>query len=235
MNIHIYKNIDASVPAQDNALWSALNKRTQFVSDPQTPVTETYMDIMTTDRNIVFYRDAKLTEVSVEDANGDTIISTPMKETEIEEESTAPFYIVTPQEVIVAFSFKGNPNEETRLMLSQSIKGVLSEKILEKEITGFDFISIAYKKLATIDTNVNNTGFTQFVSLKFNNDEHAYRLHLMNFGLSIDFQQPINETTIGEEISDYSIDQFIKDFANKFKSKFQKIYNDEEVLIDITE
>jgi hypothetical protein len=241
MDIEIYKNVNVGLPIQQNAFWNMMNGRKSLLQDPDTPITETKIQIFTVDRDIVIQNQTDFSSMSPRDVDGKTWINLPISsvrtissDESILDRSTTISYISSGT-VIIVFYYRGNYLDLVCAYPKQMIHNILSSKISSAITMQTSNVSnilclttIDDRTVAYFEKFTNVGGSWEGVSVIFSQDENFFKTRYPGI---YEIREPAFwDIGVNEKI-EYSKDQFIKDFTIAFKFGFEKLYPDQNVEI----
>jgi hypothetical protein len=229
MQIRIFSKVNAGLPPGPNMFWGQMTTRNKFVVNPDTPLEETALTIYTIDRNVVYKK--QITEqLKMESVDGDTIITSPMKPGEIELGKQNTTFLFSSDQIVFEYKFKGDCESETANLLARSV-ALAAQKLLpncDVTLKNNDII-INGKKVAGIDTNKNNTGLYESMSLTFLYDPKVFEKYLSQSDL--DRKTGLGITGLKNERDDLTVELFINTAVETFQEEYKKLNPTETVEV----
>ena len=222
MDINVYRNVSAALPPSNNPFWTIMNTRTKFVLNPQNPLEFTKMNVFTLDRYVIFRR-RPVDSLKMEDINGDTYITSPMMPDDVvKKKDTSNFFFSTDQ-LTMEYWFKGDHKHPLADLGRQTVVDVL-EKTLNKEITTTPTcdIMVDNKKIAGSSIHRNDTGIHDCLTVTFLYDKEKFKKYLDPVRDGEDYTG-YGITGVMNENPNATVDQFIEDYVNRFKSEFERL------------
>jgi len=230
MQIRIFSKVNAGVPPQPNVFWGHMTTRNKFVMQPETPLETTSLTIYTIDRNVV-YKKQVIDQLKMEDVDGDTIITSPMKPGELELGKQNTTFLFSSDQIVFEYKLKGDCESESAKLLARSVVLAVQRLIPDHEVSlKSNDVIIDGKKAAGIDTNKNNTGLYESMSLTFLYDPKVFEKYLSQQDL--DRKTGLGITGLKNVKNDLTVELFVNTVVEIFKEEYKKLNPTELVSIE---
>lgn len=230
MKIRILSKVNAGLPPQPNTFWGHMTTRNKFVMNPDNPLEERSLTIYTIDRNVV-YKKQVIDQLKMESVDGDTIITSPMKPGEIELGKQNTTFLFSSDQIVFEYKFKGDCESESAKLLARSVVLAVQRLIPDHEVSlKSNDVIIDGKKAAGIDTNKNNTGLYESMSLTFLYDPKVFEKYLSQQDL--DRKTRLGITGLKNVKNDLTVELFVNTVVEIFKEEYKKLNPTELVSIE---
>jgi len=197
---------------------------------PETPLETTSLTIYTIDRNVV-YKKQVIDQLKMEDVDGDTIITSPMKPGELELGKQNTTFLFSSDQIVFEYKLKGDCESESAKLLARSVVLAVQRLIPDHEVSlKSNDVIIDGKKAAGIDTNKNNTGLYESMSLTFLYDPKVFEKYLSQQDL--DRKTGLGITGLKNVKNDLTVELFVNTVVEIFKEEYKKLNPTELVSIE---